>query len=89
MDNWYNLTIERLDMTLRHFLIVPEYLLPGQQIGCGLANVRDINLSLITVVWFEYRSRLESEIARFEKQIAEWVLQPTPKEKQTMEGKYE
>ena len=71
---------------------VPEYLLPGQQIGYRLykPKVKNVNLSLITEVWFEYKSRLENEIARFEKQIAEWVLKPTPKEKQqTMEDKYE
>ena len=85
----------------------PEYLLPGQQIGYRLykPKVKNVNLSLITEVWFEYKSRLENEIARFEKQIAEWVLKPTPKERQediaqtnainnlvklqTMEDKYE
>ena len=63
---------------------VPEYLLPGQQIGYRLykPKVKNVNLSLITEVWFEYKSRLENEIARFEKQIAEWVLKPTPKERQ-------
>ena len=62
---------------------VPEYLLPGQQMGYRLykPKVKNINLSLITEVWNEYRSRLENEIARFEKQINEWVLQPTPKER--------
>jgi len=71
---------------------VPEYLLPGQQMGYRLykPKVKNVNLSLITEVWHEYKSRLENEIARFEKQIAEWVLKPTPKEKQqTMEDKYE
>ncbi len=68
----------------------PEYLLPGQQIGYSLANCKNTNLSLITEVWHNYKSRLENEIARFEKQIAEWVLKPTPREKQqTMEDKYE
>ncbi len=68
----------------------PEYLLPGQQIGYSLANCKNTNLALITEVWHNYKSRLENEIARFEKQIAEWVLKPTPKEKQqTMEDKYE
>jgi len=71
---------------------VPEYLLPGQQMGYRLykPKVKNVNLSLITEVWFEYKSRLENEIARFEKQIAEWALKPTPKEKQQkMEDKYE
>ena len=60
----------------------PEYLLPGQQRGYNLSNIRNVNLSLITEVWHEYKSRLQNEIARFEKQIAEWVLKPTPKERQ-------
>ena len=88
MDNYYKLPSDvRYDTKQPE---VPEYLLPGQQMGCRLPNIRDINLSSITKVWDEYRSRLENEIARFEKQIAEWVLKPTPKEKQqTMEDKYE
>ena len=79
MDNYYKLPSDvRYDTKQPE---VPEYLLPGQQIGCRLPNIRDINLSSITKVWDEYRSRLENEIARFEKQINEWVLQPTPKER--------
>ena len=66
----------------------PQYKLPGQRVGYDLANVKNINLSLITEVWFGYKSEIESQIKRFEKQIAEWVLKPTPKEKQqTMEDK--
>ena len=80
MDNYYKLPSDvRYDTKQPE---VPEYLLPGQQIGCRLPNIRDINLSSITKVWDEYRSRLENEIARFEKQINEWVLQPTPKERE-------
>ena len=79
MDNYYKLPSDvRYDTKQPE---VPEYLLPGQQRGCRLPNIRDINLSSITKVWDEYRSRLENEIARFEKQINEWVLQPTPKER--------
>ena len=63
----------------------PEYLLPGQQIGYSLSKINNINLSLITEVWVEYKSRLENEIARFEKQITEWVLKPTPKERMNNE----
>ena len=80
MDNYY-----KLPHNIRYDTKPPEdpeYLLPGQQIGYSLSKVRNINLSLITEVWHEYKSRLENEIARFEKQIAEWVLKPTPKEKQ-------
>ena len=47
---------------------------------CTLSKVRNINLSLITEVWFEYKSKLENQIKSFEKQIAEWVLKPTPRE---------
>ena len=79
MDNYYKLPSDvRYDTKQPE---VPEYLLPGQQMGCRLPNIRDINLSSITIVWDEYRSRLENEITRFEKQINEWVLQPTPKER--------
>ena len=80
MDNYYKLPHDvRYDTKPPE---APEYLLPGQQIGYSLSKVRNINLSLITEVWHDYKSRLENEIARFEKQIAEWVLKPTPKERQ-------
>ena len=87
-ENWYNLPREkRMDTP---FPDRPQYKLPGQRVGYDLANVKNINLSLITEVWFKYKSEIESQIKRFEKQIAEWVLKPTPKEKQqTMEDKYE
>ena len=79
MDNYYKLPSDvRYDTKQPE---VPEYLLPGQQRGYSLSKVRNINLSLITEVWHDYKSRLENEIARFEKQINEWVLQPTPKER--------
>ena len=58
----------------------PEYLLPGQIVGYTLSRVGNINLSLITEVWVEYKSALEHKIKTFEKQIAEWVLKPTPRE---------
>jgi hypothetical protein len=90
-DNFY-WNLSREDRFNKESPEAPEYLLPGQQIGYKLykPKVKNVNLSLITEVWFEYKSRLENEIARFEKQIAEWVLKPTPKEKQqTMEDKYE
>ena len=58
----------------------PEYLLPGQIVGYTLSTVKNINLSLITEVWVEYKSRLEHQIEKFEKQIAEWILKPTPRE---------
>ena len=61
----------------------PEYILSGQQIGYSLTKVRNINLSLITEVWFEYKSRLIEEINIFETAIKNWTLQPTPREKLT------
>jgi len=83
MDNYYKLPRDvRYDTKPPKS---PEYLLPGQQIGYSLSKVRNINLSLITEVWHDYKSRLENEIARFEKQIAEWVLKPTPKERMNNE----
>ena len=80
MNDYFKLSRE--DRYKAEHPIAPEYLLPGQQIGYSLANCQNTNLSLITEVWHNYKSRLENEIARFEKQIAEWVLKPTPKEKQ-------
>ena len=78
MNNYYKLSRE--DRNNTDHPIAPEYKLPGQRIGYQLANIRNTNLSLITEVWFEYKSKLENQIKLFEKQIAEWVLKPTPKE---------
>ena len=61
----------------------PEYILSGQQIGYTLTKVRNINLSLITEVWFQYKSRLIEEINIFETAIKNWTLQPTPREQLT------
>ena len=61
----------------------PEYILSGQQIGYALTKVRNINLSLITEVWFEYKSRLIEEINIFETAIKNWTLKPTPREQLT------
>ncbi len=78
MLEYYKLSRE--DRNNTEHPLAPEYKLPGQRIGYQLANIRNTNLSLITEVWFEYKSQIENQIARFEKQIAEWVLKPTPKE---------
>jgi len=64
----------------------PEYILSGQQIGYALTKVRNINLSLITEVWFEYKSRLIEEINIFETAIKNWKLRPTPREQLTTKG---
>tara|TARA_R100001460_G_scaffold81211_1_gene122129 strand:+ start:41 stop:1039 length:999 start_codon:yes stop_codon:yes gene_type:complete len=78
MDNYYKLS--RDDRLHTPEPECPEYRLPGQIIGYRVNNIRNINLSLITEVWFEYKSKLENQIKLFEKQIAEWVLKPTPRE---------
>ena len=61
----------------------PEFILPGQQIGYTLGKVRNINLSLITEIWFEYKSKFENEIEIFETAIKNWTLKPTPREQLT------
>ena len=78
-DNYY-WSLPREERQFNKPVAKPEYLLPGQMIGYTLSNIKNINLSLITEVWFEYKSKLENQIKLFEKQIAEWVLKPTPKE---------
>lgn len=78
LDNYYKLPYE--DRKITDKPLGPEFKLPGQRIGYCLSGIRNINLSLITEVWFEYKSEIESQIERFEKQIAEWVLKPTPRE---------
>ena len=78
LDNYYKLPYE--DRKITDKPLGPEFKLPGQRIGYCLSGIRNINLSLITEVWFEYKSEIENQIARFEKQIAEWVLKPTPRE---------
>ena len=78
LDDYYKLSFD-IRRNTKHPL-TPEYLLPGQQVGYTLSKIKNINLSLITEVWVEYKSRLENEIAIFEKKIAEWVLKPTPRE---------
>jgi len=61
----------------------PEFILPGQQRGYTLGKVRNINLSLITEIWFEYKSKFENEIEIFETAIKNWTLKPTPREQLT------
>jgi hypothetical protein len=78
MANYFKLS--RTDRYTAEHPEAPEYLLPGQRIGYKLANCQNTNLSLITEIWVEYKSRLEHQIETFEKQIAEWILKPTPRE---------
>lgn len=80
-DAYYKLSYEDRRKTEKP--IAPEYILAGQQIGYSLTKVRNINLSLITEVWFEYKSRLIEEINIFETAIKNWTLQPTPREQLT------
>ena len=83
-DAYYNLSYEDRKKTEKP--IAPEYILAGQQIGYALTKVRNINLSLITEVWFEYKSRLIEEINIFETAIKNWKLRPTPREQLTTKG---
>lgn len=80
-DAYYKLSYEDRRKTEKP--IAPEYILAGQQIGYSLTKVRNINLSLITEVWFQYKSRLIEEINIFETAIKNWTLQPTPREQLT------
>ena len=81
LDGYYKLSFDQRRNTERP--MEPEYILSGQQIGYTLTKVRNINLSLITEVWFEYKSRLIEEINIFETAIKNWTLQPTPREQLT------
>jgi hypothetical protein len=81
LDGYYKLSFDQKRDTERP--MEPEYILSGQQIGYSLTKVRNINLSLITEVWFEYKSRLIEEINIFKTAIKNWTLQPTPREQLT------
>ena len=81
LDGYYKLSFDQRRDTERP--MEPEYILSGQQIGYSLTKVRNINLSLITEVWFQYKSRLIEEINIFETAIKNWTLQPTPREQLT------
>ena len=81
LDGYYKLSFDKRRNIERP--MEPEYILSGQQIGYSLTKVRNINLSLITEVWFQYKSRLIEEINIFETAIKNWTLQPTPREQLT------
>ena len=81
LDGYYKLSFDQRRDIERP--MEPEYILSGQQIGYTLTKVRNINLSLITEVWFQYKSRLIEEINIFETAIKNWTLQPTPREQLT------
>ena len=81
LDGYYKLSFDQRRNVERP--MEPEYILSGQQIGYTLTKVRNINLSLITEVWFQYKSRLIEEINIFETAIKNWTLQPTPREQLT------
>ena len=81
LDAYYKLSFDKRRDIERP--MEPEYILSGQQIGYTLTKVRNINLSLITEVWFQYKSRLIEEINIFETAIKNWTLQPTPREQLT------
>lgn len=79
LDNYYNLSYEVRQKQQRPF--APEYKLPGQMIGYSLSKISNINLSLITEIWFEYKTKLQNDISHFQNQIDNWKLQSTPKER--------
>jgi hypothetical protein len=79
LDNYYNLSYSDRQKQQRPF--APEFKLPGQMIGYSLSKISNINLSLITEVWFEYKTKLENDISHFQHQVENWKLQPTPKER--------
>ena len=79
MLEYYKLS--RTDRLNTEHPLAPEYKLSGQRIGYRLANIKNLNLSLITEVWFEYKTKLENDIKYFQHQIDNWKLQPTPKER--------
>jgi len=59
----------------------PEYKLSGQQIGADLPLDKEIDLEFLTKVWYDWKIHLKTEITRFETDIKNWKLQPTPREK--------
>ena len=47
----------------------------------GSLKVEEVTLEYLTKFWFDYKTRLENEIATFETAIKNWKLQPTPRER--------
>ena len=54
----------------------------GQQVATPITlKVEEVTLEYLTKFWSDYKTRLENEIARFETDIKNWKLQPTPRER--------
>ena len=64
----------------------PEYLLTGQRVGLLISTVKPITLNELVQYWNSYKLSLQEEINRFELQIKNWTLQPTPREQLTIKG---
>lgn len=79
LDNYYNLSYEQRQKQDKP--MAPEYKLPGQQIGYCVSKITNLNLSLITEVWFEYKRKLQTTIDHFQNQIDNWERKDTPREK--------
>jgi len=54
----------------------------GQQVATPITlKAEEVTLEYLTKFWFDYKTRLENEIATFETAIKNWKLQPTPRER--------
>jgi hypothetical protein len=54
----------------------------GQQVATPITlKAEEVTLEYLTKFWSDYKTRLENEIARFETDIKNWKLQPTPRER--------
>tara|TARA_B100000029_G_C17521364_1_gene940020 strand:- start:308 stop:1414 length:1107 start_codon:yes stop_codon:yes gene_type:complete len=60
----------------------PAIAFSGQQVATLITlKVEEVTLEYLTKFWFDYKTRLENEIATFETAIKNWKLQPTPRER--------
>ena len=60
----------------------PAILFTGQQVATPITlKAEEVTLEYLTKFWFDYKTRLENEIATFETAIKNWKLQPTPRER--------
>ena len=84
LDGYYKLSFdERRDTEKPNR---PEYLLTGQRVGLLLSTVKPITLNELVQYWNNYKLSLQEEINRFELQIKNWKLRPTPREQLTTKG---
>ena len=60
----------------------PAIAFSGQRVATPITlNAEEVTLEYLTKLWFDYKTRLENEIATFETAIKNWKLQPTPRER--------